>query len=368
MGAAQGIIFSIVLLFVRKGRRTSNYLLSGLIGCIAITMGRHVLRDMHILDHYPLLESVPLTYLLLIGPLLYLYTKSVCTPNYKFDYHSGKHLLPAFVFFIGRIINLIDQILIGAGIFQIFDGFGKLEVIIGVISMSIYAIITYIEIKNTDEISDSDVQNRIWMKKILVGWGIGWVMFATLSLIDLAFFSYSRPYSDYYILFLYLAFVIYWLGLKGFYEMVTHSHKIEAKVNVSALIERDEVKENLIEGKGVTLNEEMSFLTKIMQDEKPYLNPELNLEKLADKVGFSSKKLSTLLNQGFNKSFYQYINAYRVQEFKGRLAKAENQHLTLLAIAFDSGFNSKSTFNYIFKKETGQTPLQLKKKLHINAV
>ncbi|KXX69168.1 hypothetical protein AVL50_16715 [Flammeovirga sp. SJP92] len=349
MGAIQGVFFSLVILFLQRGRKISNYLLSALIACIAVTMGRHVLSDMQVLQQHPLLESVPLTYLLLIGPLLFLYTKSICTPNYSFDFQSAKHLLPAFIFFIARVINLLDQFYFEVGIFEVFNGYGKFEVIVGVISMSIYAFMTFRTINREEEISDADVQNRIWMKKIIYGWAIGWILFALLTFIDLFFFAYERPYSDYYILFLYLAFVIYWLGMKGFYERITHFTK-EMKEE-----------ENERTFKTTILQSDMEVLQTVMEGEKLYLDPELNLEKLSSKVGFPTKKVSVILNQGFEKSFYHFINTYRVEEFKKRIS--ENQNQTLLNIAYDSGFNSKSTFNYIFKKETGETPLQYKKRI-----
>lgn len=358
MGAVQGVIFSLVLIFLRKGKRSSNFLLAGLIASIAITMGRHVLSDMLILKHYPLLESIPLTYLLLIGPLLYLYTKSICTPGYIFDFQSGKHLLPSFVFFVGRIFDLLDQIFFKIGVFEPLYGYDSLEIMLGVISMSVYAYMTYVTIKNDEEISDADVQNRIWMKKIIYSWAIGWVLFASLSLVDLIIFDFERPYTDYYILFLYLTFMIYWLGLKGLYERITHFTK-DDQVNVAD--KRSTIKSQ-------QLQNEMKTMEEVMEREKPYLYPELNLEKLSEIVGYSPKKVSVILNQGFGKSFYHYINTYRVEEFKHRISKTENQDKNLLSVAFDSGFNSKSTFNYIFKKETGETPLRYKMRMNLKTI
>ncbi|MBD0404643.1 AraC family transcriptional regulator [Flammeovirga sp. EKP202] len=352
VGAVQGVIFSLVILFFHRGRKSSNYLLSALIACIALTMGRHVLSDMQVLKQHPLLESVPLTYLLMIGPLLYLYTRSICTLNYVFDFNSLKHLLPSFIFFIGRVFNMIDQFYFKVGVFEVLNGYGKLEVIVGVFSMSVYAFMTFRTIDEEEEISDADVQNRIWMKKIIYGWSVGWILFAVLSLVDLIFFNYERPYSDYYILFLYLAFVIYWLGLKGFYERITHFTK-EVKI---------EEPEKITIIKSNRLQSDMEYLQKVMEVEELYLDHELTLEKLSTKVGFSTKKVSIILNQGFKKSFYHFINIYRVEEFKKRVHQIENQDLTLLAVAYDCGFNSKSTFNYIFKKETGETPHQYKKR------
>ena len=94
---------------------------------------------------------------------------------------------------------------------------------------------------------------------------------------------------------------------------------------------------------------------------KPFLNGELTASELADELEMSRHQLSQILNYQLGLNFYDFINEYRVEEFKSRLKLSENNNLTLLGIAYDSGFNSKTTFNTIFKKVTGLTPSQYKK-------
>nr|WP_271711474.1 helix-turn-helix domain-containing protein [Marinigracilibium pacificum] len=77
-------------------------------------------------------------------------------------------------------------------------------------------------------------------------------------------------------------------------------------------------------------------------------------------VGIHSKKLSTILNQKMNTSFYDFINTARVEEVKRKINDSNHSHLTILGIALESGFNSKSSFNAIFKKYTGMTPREFK--------
>ena len=97
-------------------------------------------------------------------------------------------------------------------------------------------------------------------------------------------------------------------------------------------------------------------LQQLIETEKPYLNPDVSLRSLADELDIHPNQLSWLLNDGFGKNFNEFINHYRVEEFK-RLAKLpENTNLTIMAIAYDCGFNSKTVFNSYFKKETGLTP------------
>ncbi len=117
---------------------------------------------------------------------------------------------------------------------------------------------------------------------------------------------------------------------------------------------------------GKELNEEdtelRAALERLFAKENIYLRQDLSLDILAAHMGVSNKKISQLLNEGLDTSFYDYVNTYRIAHFKQRLQAGEAQQLTLLALAFDSGFNSKATFNRVFKQREGVTPLQYKKK------
>lgn len=91
---------------------------------------------------------------------------------------------------------------------------------------------------------------------------------------------------------------------------------------------------------------------------KPYLQPDLNLPTLAQQAGLSTHELSYVLNEGIGTNFFQLLNRYRVEEAKRLLASAQHRHLSVLGIAFEAGFSSKTTFNTAFKKATGLSPSQ----------
>lgn len=101
-----------------------------------------------------------------------------------------------------------------------------------------------------------------------------------------------------------------------------------------------------------------SRIVALMEDEKVYLDNELSLPQLAKMMNISTHDLSYLLNHGFNKNFFQFVNAYRVQEAKRLMLSDKYKHLNILGIAYSSGFNSKTTFNISFKKETDLSPTQ----------
>jgi len=99
-------------------------------------------------------------------------------------------------------------------------------------------------------------------------------------------------------------------------------------------------------------------LNDFMKSKSPYTDSNLTLNKLANILGMTAHNLSEVINLHMRQNFFDFINKYRVEKVKQDLLDPEKKHLTFLAIAFDAGFNSKSSFNVIFKKHTGMTPSQ----------
>ncbi|NOG44462.1 MAG: AraC family transcriptional regulator [Calditrichaeota bacterium] len=121
-------------------------------------------------------------------------------------------------------------------------------------------------------------------------------------------------------------------------------------------------------GKNVTSENDFEELAKVLENKmeksKPFLDPQLTLPKLSEISNLPVHQLSRLINEQFKKNFSDYINAYRIEEFK-KLSRMENyKNLTLLAIAHESGFNSKTTFNTAFKKLTQLTPKEYLRNLN----
>ena len=98
-----------------------------------------------------------------------------------------------------------------------------------------------------------------------------------------------------------------------------------------------------------------------MEERKLFRNPELKLELLASELDINTHQLSRLLNERLQKSFNDYVNEYRIKDFIARLGDRDFQHYSMLGLATESGFKSKSTFNSSFKKHTGKTPTQFRK-------
>lgn len=108
-------------------------------------------------------------------------------------------------------------------------------------------------------------------------------------------------------------------------------------------------------------NSDLQQLEMVMQESQPYLNAGLSLGELAQQVGLPSHQLSKVINDGFQKNFFDYINSYRIEAFKQRIRQGAHHERTILSLALEAGFNSKTAFNRAFKKHTGQTPREFLK-------
>jgi AraC-like DNA-binding protein len=109
-----------------------------------------------------------------------------------------------------------------------------------------------------------------------------------------------------------------------------------------------------------------AFLEKLIafvETEKPFLNRDLSIHDLSQLTGIPRHYITQILNEQHKKSFFTFINEYRVKEVITKLKDPKNNHYTILAMAYDSGFNSKTTFNSIFKSLTGFTPSKYREKL-----
>ncbi len=103
-------------------------------------------------------------------------------------------------------------------------------------------------------------------------------------------------------------------------------------------------------------------LISYVEEKKPYLDRDLSIQDLSDTTGIPRHHITQVLNEKHKKNFFTFINEYRVKEVIARFSDPKNNNFTILAIAYDSGFNSKTTFNSIFKSQTGMTPSEFREK------
>jgi AraC-like DNA-binding protein len=153
---------------------------------------------------------------------------------------------------------------------------------------------------------------------------------------------------NWYPVYIPLTFLIYWLGIKGL--IVTYRNKLRNKISASSTLLQP-----------ANIQEVVTNLKKAMETDRVFLNPNLNLDILSQHSSIPSKTISSVLNQHLQKSFNEFVNGYRVEEVKRRLQETSQSNLTILGTALESGFNSKASFQRIFKEMTGISPGEYQK-------
>ena len=131
-------------------------------------------------------------------------------------------------------------------------------------------------------------------------------------------------------------------------------------------IDKKSSSEKANELKDVIPPEKIEHIVSYIETQKPFLHPILTLDSLAKQLDMPPRVLSSILNNHFDKNFYEFINSYRIEESKLLIANNINKKYTMLEILNEAGFNSKATFNTFFKKQVGMTPREYKKTLTDN--
>ena len=146
-----------------------------------------------------------------------------------------------------------------------------------------------------------------------------------------------------------MAIMIYWLGIRGY--LVSSRVAAIAKKNGAG---QSVFTSNVVE-------ETVLLLQKAMENDKIYLDPNLNLSLMARHTGIAPKTISWVLNQRLQKSFNEFVNQYRVEAIKTKLQQETANNLTIAGVAMECGFNSQATFQRTFKDLTGMSPSEFRK-------
>jgi AraC-like DNA-binding protein len=199
--------------------------------------------------------------------------------------------------------------------------------------------------KNIQKINSStDLIDLAWLKQML--WGL--LLMLILWIIQ---DSFLQEISITVWGFLISAFYIASFAIS---QKEIYPYRKEELIVISEIINQIPQNESVEEVSEISRKKlEELFLT-----QKPYLEPDLTLPKLADMMQMTTHELSGLINNGFQKNFYHFINGYRIEECKRFLEDSKEDSVNMLGIAYDSGFNSKTTFNTAFKAYTGVSPTE----------
>ena len=363
-GILQSIILACILLFYRSGNKMANRL----IGIFVLICGLHfswsLIIDTNLADIFKPLFWVPYSYLLAIGPLLFFYTKALTTIDFKIDTKASFHFLPVLIEVLIQMVFINSSIrsntlvydLPGFLIFRIVE-FAGTAISILLYGKQCLSLVKAHEAWAMAKFSNQKDITLSWLSKLikylLVLW-IFWLAFELSFILFLRFQLHLLPvYLLLYILLGVITYSNYWIAIQALIKSDVLTEKKSAilptdNANVYSRLTEAEIKRNA------------DALSDLMQKEKLFLHETLSLRTLASKLQKDPNLVSYILNNFFQKSFYDYVNDFRIEEVKNKIDDPAYSHFKIVEIAYECGFNSKATFNRVFKKSTGKSPSEYK--------
>jgi AraC-like DNA-binding protein len=372
----QGFIFSTLLLLRgRREERYSDYWLALSLLLLSINSIPYMLGWMDIGILWEQYTYLPWDgFWLAIPPTLFFFLKSLTNDQWRFSFRRESwHYWAYGLYFVEHTIAGSIGLFSRPSIQWWWD-LSAIEIIWTIISWSIeiyYFILSYRLYQNYrtwtfNEFSDTEKVSFTWFRNFLiVKFSLTGIGILNNIYVQLAPEQGNALYALMWWGYLADTILIYYLSISGYTQTrVKTGRFIErpAKLPLDMAHKPIILTQNFndIKNKNLLPDEEISAwknkVLKFFDTEKPYLNPELTLSDLSDTLKTNTSVLSQVINSGFNKNFNDFVNEYRVEAFKQKIQSGDYQHLTLLAIAFECGFNSKTTFNRAFKKATGLMP------------
>lgn len=325
LGVIHGLFLAIFLWIYKKGSVQSNRILSALLIILSFRVGKSVF-----LEFTPDLDVkfifIGLGTLMAIGPLFYLFTKSCVKPATRFQSRNLLHFIPSIVgiLFGFWLTDYHMQWLPKALFAVLFIGY--------YLHYLIYILISYTHFSKHSKLGLSSDTHQL-LRILFYGLLMIWIAYV------LNLFDESVPYVVGPVLYSIVAYVISFIIIQKEYIQ-----KID-QVKYKSTPVSDEQMDGLYEK---TIH--------LIETKKYYREAEASLKELSQKLNVSTQVLSQVINQKSGKNFNRFINHYRIEYAKELFNSDQHMNNTIASIAFEVGFNSISSFNTAFKKETGQTP------------
>ncbi len=370
LGAIQGF-FLTALLARKQGNRRGNSILALLMLVYSLYLLESAFYQIPYTSFLPVILTIGIGLVFLFGPLHYIYAQFIINPYYKFRPVHWLHFLP---FTLVKIYFYAGFLKSGAPMRQfaktpdiyynpfLLEFINITKIFIGIA----YMIFTLLLLKKyarriREQFSAIDKISLNWLRNITYLTLVVWLI-ALFTNIHPLMKGLNLIYSDYIIISVALTLLIYTMGYLGLIKPEIFSYVESIKKQSPREIKEDIIlntssakyaKTRLQEDKAEFYLQKLQTL---MDEERPYLRPNITLKDLAEKMRIAEYHLSQIINEKLGQNFFNFINSYRVEEVKQRMNDPMYSHISLLGIAFDSGFNSKSSFNSIFKKFTQMTP------------
>ena len=370
LGTAQAFFLSI-LVFNKKGKSHADLILGTWLAFMGIHLLYYYLFSTDFLFRYPHLLGTGAAFPQLEAPFMFVYVTVMIRKDGKFKLTDLLHALP-FLFFTVYFAFIFYH-LSGPEKLDFYNRIlnGDIPLDVKIVSFPniaigpIYIVLALLKLKqHTKNISQrfsyTERINLNWLKYVIGGLGFVWIIVVVSNI--LVMFPFLSITAHEHLIYLALTMSVFFLGYFGIKQQAIYSHEPSLspqKDSPEFRKKKEPGNQYLHSGLKKEYAEQYSrTLQDYFSSEKPYLNGKLSLSEVSQYMEISVNHLSQVINEQLNMTFFDFVNSYRVEEVKKRLSDSKYENFTLLGIAFDSGFNSKSSFNSIFKKFTGFTPSQ----------
>jgi len=332
------LTFALLLWFNQTTGRSGNRVLAMALTVMLLGMVRVLGIDIRLGSYQPGWDRLPLQYSLAIGPLIYFYVLKITRPGHQFTWKDLLHFNPA---------------LLEVGVSQTIPTMNPVIHVLALTSVIIYLYRSQQLIQDAYRrlqpvLMDRPLKQLRWLRRLLKATSVlcfFWLLYAAIG-----YFGYDHHLAPAAYYPFYIAFTLIMLRIAA---MAVLKPPAEVLLQVGA-------------PKPLPLTESRqkgAWLKKAMEAGFFYRDTELSLSALADRLGIHTHELSRIINNGLKKSFNDFVNEYRVRDVAQKMQDPAYDHITLLGIAYEAGFNSQSSFTRIFKQVTGKSPLEYKNNL-----
>ncbi len=359
LSIAQGIFLLSVILVRPSQNKLASLCLGAVIALMVISNFGYLVARTDLVNYIPQMFGVPFGMIFLFGPILYGYSRSLVDPAFRWRSRLLPHFIPYAIQLLINIpflttgkhewILFIEHFLSGELSVRSVE---KVMLLLQDIHLSVYLMLTFrlIASAKREEARQYVIPFAERIRWLTI---LNWCFFVFLVCVfSMGLFVVTTeryiPVTNY----------IYTILSSGIIYLIAYRTVLNPEIVSPDFVQKYKA---YMQFTGIQGEQYFQKVKSLLSDAKVFVNPELTLQSIADSVGLPAHQVSKLINEKFGKSFNDLINEYRVNEFIARVNDPQYKAYSVLGVAMDVGFSSKSAFNSTFKKMTGKTPKEFRR-------
>lgn len=367
IGTVHGLVLAALLLRT-PANRVANRLLALLLALVALRIVPYIIGFAGFYDAYPWLTYLPYEWSLGYGAIIWLYARVICTGTLPARWRW--HLVPAAIQGLYYCVLFVQPLTFKNAYNGTFHDpiVAPIESTLTILSMAIYLALAWREYIGYQRWLDADLSNREefrldWLRLFLLTFGVTLLLWGLTMFVDVVVKPLS--YFDRFPLYLWFSALIYGLGLGGL-RSASKVYPRPGDADTSASSSAPEAREEVEPRTAPAPDRQPDWAamgrkwSDAVRQSDWWRDPDLTAPLLARHLATNTTYLSRALNDGLGQNFNEFVNRIRVQAVQAELAQS-NRDRDVLTIALDAGFNSKASFNRVFKRLSGKTPTEFRR-------